>query len=529
MHLAISVILLFFSFALHAQHILTGKVVDLETHLPLQHTQVMICGSTYSSMTNESGEFYMYLTEQETGDLLCFSALGYQTHKFPLSAIEDTSYLYIEMEPDPRDNIRRVNREKVNPQRIVKNAIKKIPDNYPSTAYEYDGYYRETIKKEGSYYEIYYAFLEAAMRIYDPHFDLKNGQVELLQIRDRMHEDISAPLEMFNQQYDIQLIPDFYLWNSGGNSFMSLIYNDPIRNREADLFAFVFNFKEEFIWTHRFSLEDIISWDGKAVYHIHCTYTGSRRYRRYTHLKAENNLIEGDIFIDAQSLAIIKFSYANYGKTDKILRYLIDVEYQPFQSRWYPKRIEFNNLLVVVDSAEHPFFLHAIKWRKWNDYVVLEFNEVLSESSPINASSIQVHLEGEELLVNSVKRYNDKELMIYIPTLGEKLRRYTRKNEDIEDSEVLSQLLRTKTLTFYISESLTDTYGNGFGLPPLTHLYHNRQFFVNHIERENPQPIPEDDQMDLYHPFHDWDGDLYSEFWDQFNHIPMSSTIEQVP
>jgi len=515
-------IVLIFPGFLQAQLTITGKVVEMGRDYPVPYVQVKLCETAFSSMTNGRGEFTMYIPGERSKDLLCFSALGYQDHVFPLSTLSDSSYLFIELEVAEsllRQEALQVESSDLNLKKFVKQAIHRIYRNYPLEPFEYIGHYQYIIRDEngkswGSY--------ESALRIYEKGYqysDLRDSQIEILELRNLMGEDFASRLNMFNNNFELQSIPDYNLWNSGGNGFVAMKYNDPIRNPDEELFAFIFKFRDEFISNHSFFLKDIFLWKGLTIYQIGLKYHDTPRSKTEPTFDPKFNLVQGDIFIEEENFAIIRFTYENYGAVDGIKRYHIDVSYQPYEEKWYPFRMEFDNLLTVNDSTQPPFFLDKIKWRKGNDYLILEFSEVLSENFPTRSDLVGVVLAGVDVEVNSVKRYSEKELIVYIPDFDFKIRRYETRADQSGESQLLSTLLGNQTLRLSISEEVSDIYGNGFGLTPKTFLYQNRRFFVNDIEAQEPERIPVDAQMDKFRPFHEWKDEVVPGFWDTFNYV----------
>ena len=69
-----------------SQNSLTGTIQDFDTGERLQYANISLLNSPVGTMTNENGEFVLYLNKTNLKDTLLISFLGYSNLKIPVDS-----------------------------------------------------------------------------------------------------------------------------------------------------------------------------------------------------------------------------------------------------------------------------------------------------------------------------------------------------------------------------------------------------------------------------------------------------------
>ena len=175
----ILIILLLTQTTIFAQeyHPFKGKVVDSETHLPLEGTNIRI--GNMGTSTNVKGEFLLKIPKKLLDSTLTISMIGYKNFKQKITN-SDTITHSIVLESSPIT----LNEVKVHGSAvaIVKSAINQIKDNYFSTPTLLKGFYREVSQDPNTLNYKYLA--EAVLEVFKPSYQSSSdGNVYVLQAR----------------------------------------------------------------------------------------------------------------------------------------------------------------------------------------------------------------------------------------------------------------------------------------------------------------------------------------------------------
>ena len=123
-------------------YVVNGIVKDASTGRPLKSVNISIPGSHISTVTNEEGMFS--IKAKERPKQLRFSHIGFQTAR--RATPEDGKTMSVRLTPNTvvlKDVVVTMD----DPEKIVRLAISKIPDNYSMTAEQDRCFYRETAQK----------------------------------------------------------------------------------------------------------------------------------------------------------------------------------------------------------------------------------------------------------------------------------------------------------------------------------------------------------------------------------------------
>lgn len=121
--------------------LLRGQVLDAETHQPIPNAQVGVAGNRIGTSTNEQGRFALSIPPQYQRELLEVALLGYRPHRQPLPALPGPELrIELRLSPAALGEVR-VTASVVG---LVREAVARIPRNYPTRPTRLTGFYRES-------------------------------------------------------------------------------------------------------------------------------------------------------------------------------------------------------------------------------------------------------------------------------------------------------------------------------------------------------------------------------------------------
>ena len=148
---------------------LNGKVTDSKTRKAMPH--VSVTARSVGTVTNEAGEFVLKLAEAP--ETVTFSCLGYKTQKLSASAMNGVR-VEVRMEPSSVMLDEIVVRG-ADAKELVKMAVDKIADNYPSVPNLLRGFYRETVEKRSHFTSISEGVVDVYKTAYTKNTDWRDG------------------------------------------------------------------------------------------------------------------------------------------------------------------------------------------------------------------------------------------------------------------------------------------------------------------------------------------------------------------
>jgi hypothetical protein len=350
-----------------------GRILDSETKEPLSFVSIGIPHSGTGVISNEYGEFNYHVPENFESDKIQISLLGYQKVFVNVSEIKPGVLNTISLKPE----IQLLNEVTVwvTPAvDVVSKAIKNIRKNYPRDRSLLYGYYRDYISPIDT--AIYKNMTEAALVIEDKGIntnDFNRTKIKLEQLRYNPGFAIDSSL---NQAYGSK---NKYIPNTdvkASNEFSILRAHNPIRNHDQRTFSFVDIFDEDFAANHSFEYESITQVDSVKVYGI--------RFQKDVNFKdpPSEYLVNGLIYIDSESFAILKFTYTVACSTPT------------YTGKFFDLKLEYKKL-------DHKYYLNYLSLINY-----FEFNSnALSDQTSI---STEPYFQFRELFVNKIvtNRYN---------------------------------------------------------------------------------------------------------------------------
>ena len=228
------------------------KVIDFETKYPVSFATIRIEDSQSGVIADEDGDFRLPIDFKISNKTIIISSIGFETKKVQLSTLKPNTinsiYLRPRIEALGAVLITGKTKSKTNnlsEEDIVRNAIGKIPTNYPNFPHSYIAYYRDYQLVNNNYYNLNEAILE--------NFDAGFNTSKFL------YKDNASALYSYNLNKNFY--QDTLLLNSIYGKSKALVYDNsaklgtdiqneleilnihnPIRNYNKSSFSFIYIF-----------------------------------------------------------------------------------------------------------------------------------------------------------------------------------------------------------------------------------------------------------------------------------------------
>ncbi len=162
-------ILIFFGFTASSQNIkISGKVVDAETNKPIAFASVTATGTNIGTVANTQGEFTIQFEKSLNVKSLKFKYIGYKNKEVELNSIPDKKFK-VKMESSVIP-IEEVVIRPSDPKELIREVLRKIPENYSNKANKEMAFYREYVKNRRKYVSISEAVVEIYKAPYDKEY-----------------------------------------------------------------------------------------------------------------------------------------------------------------------------------------------------------------------------------------------------------------------------------------------------------------------------------------------------------------------
>ncbi len=338
---------------------INGQVVDKETQLPVPYTHIYMDSTSIGTVSNQDGYFLLKVDSLYTSNNLSISCIGYKNTNISLSnAINKTLRIVLEPGATVLDEVTVFSKSA---DEIIKEVIKRIPENYQTYPSYLTGFYRES---KSSLNNGFLYVLEVLLKAYK-----KPYQYEIYKSKPKEHIKMIKARKKINQKIGAK----FY----GGIHLMFLY--DPLSARANLLHdTTIANFK----------IETIIKYNGRSVYLI--------AYKPKT--TVVNITAKGYLYVDTESYALVKEEvsvqnelHKNSNNSPRWYEYggSINIHYKQFNNKWY---------LQSVVSAKRGYD------KAISDTVLLTFEYITTKIDTTNVKPFpkKERLRYRNVLVNKI-------------------------------------------------------------------------------------------------------------------------------
>jgi hypothetical protein len=396
------------------------KIIDTESKYPVSYATVRFENVQNGVIANEDGAFRLPANFDESTKLVIISSIGFETLRVQISTLKpniiNIIYLKPKIESLSAVLIKGTNKptQSLLPENIIKEAIKRIPVNYPTAPHSYIAYYRDYQLVNNNYYNLNESILEN----YDAGFLTRkyggNQNVTALysyELNKGFNVDSLLLQSIYNQSKVINKDESAKFNRTLQNELEILNGHNPIRNYNIPSFSFVDVFQTDFVDNHDFKLNEIKYIDGTPLFAISFV-------SKDTEIAKFN--AEGHIYISKANYAIYKIEYKmlenekfnqsryNRGNSTKFelrekLRtiYEISVEYKPVKDKMYLNYMTFNNRFIVKEP--NPFKVSDFEFDPNDRAFYITFNKSVDPKSIERRSRFRILYNGKKLIVNKTE------------------------------------------------------------------------------------------------------------------------------
>jgi CarboxypepD_reg-like domain len=249
--------------------VLKGVIVDDSTGEGLPFATIAYHRNGVNTMSNEHGGFIFKIRQSTAGDSIHVSHIGYKAMTIAILQ-GNSNHIIVRLHQKPIQLSDIV--VSINPIDIIKKAIARIPDNYPTSPYLLDGFYRLTTR----YNNRIIGLSEAVFQVFGSDYAINNHQFRL--IKSRVDKD----------------------WNAFGWNGLTKIKR-PEGLVEADLVSRIHKapvLGDTQMPAHEFSYLGIIDYEGREAYEIGFDQRSDVQKAYY----------RGTVIIDKETLAFLSIT-----------------------------------------------------------------------------------------------------------------------------------------------------------------------------------------------------------------------------
>lgn len=385
--------------------VISGKVIDGSSKKPIGYAHVGIPEKGIGTTTASDGSFTFKVPEKYANSTLMASFLGYETFKRPIQNI--SSPITIKIERIATDLMEIVVMDESRIEDIIRRAVNRIPQNYPTHKTTNLGFYRESRTDADKKY-LYMA--EGVLNIHKEAYTKtkgKEGQTSLVQGR------------------QVRLIPEeeFSEYSSFTSGHLAGHRFDIVKNLEDFI-------NEDYFDAYRYFIEGITYQNNKPVYII--GFEGEENHK--------NGRMKGSVYIDTTSYAFVR---AEFHITEKGLKKWND--YPLYAGGWDGNKYVVN----YTQMGDKWYFRDALREGVYRDGGIYSNEILITEINPEKAKPIpyQERLDRGSRFLDLTGEYDENFWRDYnTAPMSESLRnslqqeKNSRKAEQVFDPEFMAEL-----------------------------------------------------------------------------------------
>lgn len=251
-------------------HTLRGRVLGGDTRDPLPNASITVGNLNISSVTNQDGYFTLRVPASARNSKLIIRYLGYENMEIPIVTLIDKPNNHIMLVPSSI-HLGALEVVSGDGSELMREALRKIPQNYSTDPNMMVSFYRESIKKNANYISL----VEAVLDVYKSSY--------------RSYENDQAKIYIGRKATDISPRDTVLMKFQGGISTALML--DVVKNPEI-----VFGERgDEYV----FNIERMININNKPHYEINFSPQDG----------IKEILFRGKVYLDAASLAIARMEF----------------------------------------------------------------------------------------------------------------------------------------------------------------------------------------------------------------------------
>lgn len=381
----------------------SGKLLDAKTNEPIPFATLILKNHQLGLITNAQGDFYFNNNSDYETDILIITCIGYKKKTIKFKNLSSKEVNIITLSPaihKLKEVIVTPSSNRISARKIVRKAIKNIPNNYPVKPYSFVSYYRDYQKKDKEYQDLNEAIIQTIDYGFNTNYT--SNEYRLLNYK----ENSKFPRNNTTQLYDNKgepdhsnpnkYMPNFIIPNHGGNELFILLAHDAIRNFKINSFSYIYNFSKEFLRNHTFSKIEPTYNNDLLLYKI--------GFKTDNTITGDSIIASGDIYIQPEDFSIHRIDYSCLNKTNGKKMYNLRLEYQydkSMDSLMILKYISFNNIFYVIDTSDDTYF-RILSGNKSNSILRLVMSNIVDPKSANNRRHYTFMLGDKKLVIRNI-------------------------------------------------------------------------------------------------------------------------------
>ncbi|EDP71953.1 putative outer membrane protein, probably involved in nutrient binding [Flavobacteriales bacterium ALC-1] len=395
------------------------RIIDVESKYPVSFATIKFEINKSGVIADEDGEFRLPLQYKTEEKAVIISSIGFETLRVAMSTLKPNTINVIYLIPKVEalstvviSGKTKSNVDTFTAENIVKEAINRIPINYPHSPHSYMAYYRDYQLVNNKYYNLNEAILEN----FDAGFQTsKFGYSENVtalysnNLNKNFHLDSVLLKSVYGDSKIVNKDESAQFNTALENELEILNGHNPIRNYNRRSFSFVDIFRNDFIDNHLLKLKEIKYIDGTPLYEI-----------TFVSKDTENAKFKstGVIYVAKTNYAIYKFEYkmmqnAKFRKVNSkgVARqsamerlntlYEIKLEYKAVNEKMYLNYMTFNNRFIIKEP--NPFKVQEFDFDPDNKKFYITFNKSVDETSIQRKSRFRLMYKDKKLIIRGIK------------------------------------------------------------------------------------------------------------------------------
>ncbi len=399
------------------------QVLDQQSELPVVYATVILEHAQVGVISDDNGNFRIPEIYKIRKDTIRISCIGYSTLLLPLERQKDNEIntILLSTKIESLDEVNLVfhkRKKKMSPGRIIKEAIKRIPDNYPVKPFSYIGYYRDYQQIEDSTYlknkgiedeNVYINLNEGVIQVFDAGFGTNRltdnaNQTVLYEFQSNTDFPVDTSLTIPYDNRKQKYLDGVIISPLGGNELNLLHLTNALRNYNRMSFSFAHVFNQNFLGNHIFKLNKLLYLDDVPIYAIDFVSNYKRVNPGYH--------AEGSIFISKQDYGIYNLDYKLFNGKNNLM-YRVNIAYKPIGDRYYLNYITFNNYFEVKGGDF--FKVDQVVYDHQSSSFQVFFNEAINpDSIGIGQKQFKLLSNGEPIEILDITLLEPKIINIKI-------------------------------------------------------------------------------------------------------------------
>lgn len=460
-----------------SQEFIVGRLIDSNSMEPVVFANIVLKGSSKGVISNEDGSFRIPLEFKNQYEGLIISSIGYESVSVPLDSLLEgiVNIIYVPSKTIQLQETTVIGyTEKLNAKRIVKKAIRAVPDNFSTEPFSIVGYYRDYQKDSLKYVNLN----ESIVEIRDKGFGEKDRITtdyriyRLVKNHDFPRDSISSM--SYDYEEGNKVVKNGYLPSYNGNELVILRVHDAVRNYDYGSYSYVDEMKKDFIRNHQFLIGQDVYLDGEWLYTV--------KFKT----KKQHVVAEGQIMISKKDFAIYGLQYAVHqlDKSQAIsvlqeedrrkLIFEIQSEYRPYKGKMYLNYLSFSNTFTV--RIPPAFIMENITIDPDNKVTWIEMNNPLNVASTKDPEHYEIYFKEREIPFEILVGHGEPKKVLLKPLFRSE-REESLYYATVKDT---TQTLDPGAIVYKI-KGLRDMDGNLLGYSEKKDYLQFREFFTQKI------------------------------------------------